>query len=52
MRVEILEEVTKREKQAGLRSDPDVDTYMKVSTFNCSTFQLSDLDAFLFQFYL
>lgn len=28
---EILEEVTKREKQAGIRPEADVDTYMKVS---------------------
>ncbi|KAG0587732.1 hypothetical protein KC19_2G187600 [Ceratodon purpureus] len=28
---EILEEVTKREKQAGLRPDADVDTYMKAT---------------------
>lgn len=32
--VEILEEVMKREKQAGLRPEADVDVYMKVSTYS------------------
>lgn len=29
--VDLLEEVTKREKEAGIRPEADVDTYMKVS---------------------
>lgn len=33
---EILEEVLRREKEAGIRPDHDVDTYMKVRIFNLS----------------
>ena len=29
---EIMKEVSKREKEAGIIPDPDIDTYMKVST--------------------
>lgn len=29
---EIMMEVSKREKEAGIVPDPDIDTYMKVST--------------------
>lgn len=31
---EILEEVLRREKEAGIRPDHDVDTYMKVRIFS------------------
>lgn len=38
---EILEEVTKREKQAGIRPDADVDTYMKATAIPGSNANLS-----------
>jgi hypothetical protein len=30
--IEIMKEVIRREKEAGISPDPDIDTYMKVNT--------------------
>lgn len=46
--VEIMVEVSRREKQAGIVPDPDVDAYMKVPKMPCSQcsaeFQWSNCD--------